>query len=63
VARFVLRYAEWTRRPPEEVEAADVRREGAWLVLEHWTLVLDRPRCVVALRVLRDEVRELRQLP
>ncbi len=61
-SRFVLHYADWTARPDEVVEAADVRREGPWLVLERWTLVIGAPRCVVALRVAAAEVAALRRV-
>lgn len=62
MARYVVEYAGWTRRPTEEVEARDLRREGPWLVLEDRVLVIGLPRSVVALRVPAAEVAVLRRL-
>ena len=45
--------------PPIVVEADDHRVEGAWHVFRRDTVVLGRPRTVVALRLPVADVREV----
>jgi hypothetical protein len=45
-----------TTRPPLHVDADEHRVEGAWHVFRRDTLVLGRPRSVVALRLPAEDV-------
>lgn len=45
--------------PPLLVDADDYRVEGAWHVFRRDTVVMGRPRSVVALRLPASDVREV----
>ena len=47
--------------PPLLVDADEHRVEGAWHVFRRDTVVLGRPRSVVALRLPASDVREVRR--
>ena len=47
-------------RPPVEVEADDHRVEGGWHVFRRDTVVMGRPRTVVALRLHARDVLAVR---
>ena len=56
---YRIRYRSAAGAPFYEVEADELRREGAWLVLRRCELVVGTPRLVVALRVRLDDVEQV----
>lgn len=59
---YLVTYADWTGRPPREVDAVELSRYGRWLTFVSYRLVVGRPRRVVELRVHVSEVASVRVL-
>ena len=56
---YRIRYRSATGARFDDVEADELRREGAWLVLRRCELVVGTPRLVVALRVRLTDVQHV----